>query len=184
MNTSANPDPASSGVAWRIIGWSGAAALLAAPLVATQFTPEMAWNETDFIVLGLLIASVGGLMEFAVRLSSSWFYRTGFAVAVLGGFLMVWSNLAVGIVGNEDNPFNFWFFGVLAVGLLGALVASGEAGGMALTMGIMGALQVGLFALASAIQAGEPWPAMLFLPFWLGSAALFARADFARLQAR
>jgi len=176
MNQPANLTTSRSGAPWRILGWGGAAVLLAVPLVAMQFTSEVDWDETDFIVMGGLFAIVGGLLELAVRLSRSWVYRAGFAVAVLGGFLTVWSNLAVGIVGNEDNPFNAWVFGVLAMGLVGALVARGRAGGMALAMGITSAAQVGLFALASASQTASAWPVLFFLPFWLASAALFARA--------
>jgi len=177
MNKSANPAAATSGIPWRMLGWGGAAMLLAAPLVAMQFTQEVDWDETDFLVMGALIALAGGLMELAARLSRSWIYRAGFGVAVLGGFLTVWSNLAVGIVGNEGNPFNLWFFGLLAAGVLGALIARGGAGGMALTMGIMAAAQVALFALAWTTKAADQvWPALFFLPFWLAAGGLFARA--------
>jgi hypothetical protein len=127
--------------------------------------------------MGALIALAGGLMELAVRLSRSWAYRAGFSIAVLSGFLTVWSNLAVGIVGNEDNPFNAWFFGLLLAGLLGALIAQGRARGMALTMGMMAAAQVALFVLAWVMEAAQQvTPALFFLPFWLASAGLFARA--------
>ena len=176
MNQNAKPAAATSGVRWRVLGWGTAAVLLAAPLVAMRFTREVNWDGADFLFAGIMFAAIGGLLELAVRLSRNRAYRAGFAVAVLGGFLTVWSNLAVGIVGNEDNPFNFWFFGVLAVGLVGALIARGQAGGMALTMGIASAAQVGLFAFASALQTASAWPVLFFLPFWFASAALFARA--------
>jgi hypothetical protein len=177
MNKSANRAAAAGGFPWRMAGWGAAAALLATPLVAMQFTQEVDWDETDFLVMGALIGLAGGLMELAVRLSRSWAYRAGFGIAVLGGFLTVWSNLAVGIVGNEDNPFNAWFFGLLVAGLLGALIAQGRARGMALTMGVMAAAQVGLFVLAWVIEAAQHVrPALFFMPFWLTSAGLFASA--------
>jgi hypothetical protein len=174
MNKSTNATAAASAVPWRILGWGGAAVLLGVPLVAMQFTSEVDWDETDFIVMAGLLALAGGLLELATHLSRSWAYRAGFGVAVLGGFLTVWSNLAVGIVGNEDNPFNVWFFLLLAVGLLGALVARGRAIGMAMMMGIMAAAQVALFSLAWATEAAEQVsPALFFVPFWLASALLF-----------
>ena len=176
MNANHDPLPRNVGINWRQIGWAVAAALLMVPLVAMQFTSEVNWDETDFIVMGTMLAVVGGALELGVRQSHNGAYRAGFAVAVLGGFLTAWSNLAVGIVGNENHPFNLWFFGVLALGLLGALVAQFRAGGMALAMLAMSAAQVALFVMAALSVAAAPWPALFFVPFWLLAAGLFALA--------
>ncbi|MGH8077936.1 MAG: hypothetical protein ACREPE_11510 [Lysobacter sp.] len=40
---------------WRIAIWGTAALLLLLPLVAMQFTDEVDWDETDFIVIGAMI---------------------------------------------------------------------------------------------------------------------------------
>lgn len=40
-------------------------------------------------------------------------------------------NLAVGIIGSEDNPANLLYIGVPAVGLLGCWIARFQPGGMA-----------------------------------------------------
>lgn len=40
-------------------------------------------------------------------------------------------NLAVGLIGNEENLANLMYIGVLAVGLIGAAIARLEPGGMA-----------------------------------------------------
>jgi len=176
MNTQHNPVPRPARISWRLIGWGAAAALLMVPLVAMQFTSEVNWDETDFIVMGALLAAVGGAMELGVRQSGNRTYRAGFAVAVLGAFLTVWSNLAVGIVGNEDRAFNFWFFGVLVLGMFGALVARFRALGMASTLLAMAVAQVALFVLAALSVPASPWPALFFAPFWLLSAGLFALA--------
>ena len=37
------------------------------------------------------------------------------------GFLLVWVNIAVGFLGNENNPANLMFFGLLGLTLVGAL---------------------------------------------------------------
>ena len=44
---------------WRIAAWTGAALMLLLPLVAMQFTDEVNWSETDFIVAGALIGGTG-----------------------------------------------------------------------------------------------------------------------------
>lgn len=183
---------AAQGNRWRVIGWGLAAALLVLPLVAMQFTAEVDWDETDFIVMGAMVATVGGLFELAVRLSRSWAYRGAFALALLGAFLVTWVNLAVGIVGSEDNPANLYFFAALGVGLLGALLTGGKAHGMALAM-LATALGIAV-ALLLAQGAGptdEPWVPRIreikgtgvFVLLFLASAALFRRSGSERSPA-
>lgn len=45
--------------------------------------------------------------------------------------LLVWINLAVGIIGSENNPINLIYFGVLFVGIAGAGIARFRPQGMA-----------------------------------------------------
>ncbi len=53
-------------------------------------------------------------------------YRFAVGIALLGAFLVVWVNLAVGIIGEPDNLANLMYVGVLVVGLVGAIVARGQ----------------------------------------------------------
>ena len=50
-------------------------------------------------------------------------YRAAAGVAVAAALLLVWMNLAVGLIGNEENPVNLLYAGVLCVGIIGAFVA-------------------------------------------------------------
>ena len=50
---------------------------------------------------------------------------------MLGAFLLTWMNLAVGIIGNEENPANLMFFAIPVVGMVGALTVRFESRGMA-----------------------------------------------------
>jgi len=100
-------------IRWRWIGWGGAVALLAVPFVAMKLTGEMNWGIADFIFVGLLLGTLGGLLELAVRVSPRWDYRAGFALALVGTCLVIWVNVAVGIVGSDDNPNNALFFWAL-----------------------------------------------------------------------
>jgi hypothetical protein len=78
----------------------GTGAILMVPLVAMQFTREVNWTASDFVVAALLLAGTGMLFELATaRLRTRKSRLT--AVAVIGlGFLFVWAELAVGIVGS------------------------------------------------------------------------------------
>ena len=164
----------STDTVWRILVWGGLAALLALPLVAMQFTDEVDWSPFDFLVMGILFSVVGGCFELAARLSRNWTYRAGFAVTIITSFLTIWVNLAVGMIGNEDNPANLVFTGVLMVAAIGAIVARFRPDGMARAMIVAALAQAG--CAAWAVSLGHTRDAMfisIFCVFWLAAAALF-----------
>ena len=84
-------------VNWRLIGWTGLLTLLLVPAVAMQFTAEVNWGPGDFLVMGILLAAVGGGIEAAVRLTDSPRARLLACVAILAAFMLVWAELAVGL---------------------------------------------------------------------------------------
>jgi hypothetical protein len=156
--------------------WGLAAALLALPAVAMRFTSEVQWTAGDFIVMGLLIGGTGLLIELGVRLSPHWAYRAGSALAALTGFFIIWVNLAVGIIGNEDNVLNTLFIAVLAMALAGAIIARFRAHGLRRALMVTAVAQVGV-AIAAATQGYNIVPITVILSgLWLSAAALFGRA--------
>jgi hypothetical protein len=128
---------------------------------------------------------VGGTFELAVCASGNRAYRGGAAAALATAFLLVWINLAVGIIGNENNPVNLMFFGVIAAAIVGAIVARFEAAGMARAMMVAGAIQalIGIGVFALGVGASEPPGAfglLILIEFfavgWFVSAWLFRKA--------
>ena len=170
---------------WRMLGWSGAVALLLAPLVAMRFTSEVNWTASDFIFAGILFALIGGAFELAIWASRNRAYRAGAALALLGTFLTIWANLAVGIVGSENNPANMLFFVALLVGVIMASVGRFRAKGMSLAAFTTAALLGVAFVIAVMQPTDEPFVPHIreaigtgvFAALFLGSSALFRKAE-------
>lgn len=159
---------------------AGLALLL--PWLATHWTEEARWDLADFVLFGGMLLGACGTYELAARVTSNWAYRAAAAVALATAFILTWMNLAVGIIGSEDNPANMMYVGVLAVGAIGALLARFRARGMAHAL-IAAAVAQALVAVI-ALLAGFGYTFILtgfFVALWLTSAQLFSKA--ARQQA-
>lgn len=159
---------------WRVVVWGGAAALLALPAVAMRFTPEVTWTASDFAVFGAMLLVAGGVVEGALRASGRFGYRAGAAIAAGTGFLLLWVNLAVGVIGREDNPLNWLPIGVLAVAAVGAAMARFRAAGMARAMAAAAVAQALVAVVAQSEGYGIWLVTAVFCALWLSSAALFA----------
>jgi len=162
--------------------------ILLLPLLAMQFTDEVVWSAADFAVAGALLFGTG-LAYDLVSTKQSAAYRLAIGVALGAALLLVWLNLAVGIIGKEDDPANLMYCGVLAVGILGSIVARLKAHGMALVLLATAFAQAIVAAIAVAGRLGSPWSGAaeililngLFVVMFVSSAWLFRRA--ARTQA-
>ena len=161
------------GSVWRIAAWGLAGLILLLPLVAMQFTDEVEWTASDFILMGVLIGTVGLSFEFLIRQSSRPTYRIGAAIAHLAFFLTIWVNLAVGMIGSEGNLYNLLFGGVLVLALSGAVVAAFKPVGLARAMVIAAIAQAGAgaFGLSTDLRGGVL--SMAFAALWFLAAALF-----------
>ena len=167
-------------VRWLV--WGGAAGLLLLPLVAMQFTTEVAWTSADFVVMGVMLLTACVLYEVAAHLARNNAYMVAAGIAVGGAFLTVWANLAVGIIGSEDNPANEIFFWVIAVEFAGSVLALFRARPMAWVMVVTAAMQLGICLYAWIAGLGHVWVFTgVMCGLWLASARLFREA--ARLQA-
>lgn len=112
-------------------------------------------------------------------------YRAAVGLAVAAAFVLVWINLAVGIIGSEDNPAKLMYGGVLAGGIIGGVIARFQPVGMARALSATALAQawVGVIALTAGFGSTTPsFPeAVVFLTgffaaLWLISAWLFRKA--------
>jgi len=159
--------------------------LLMVPLIAMQFTSEVRWDETDFIVAGTLLLTTGLLFELAMRKGGNTSYRAGAGVAIFTTLILIWMNLAVGLIGSENNPANLLYIGVLAILLIGIGIARFQAQGMARALFATAIAQFLVPLLAIAIwQPGFGGAGMIgvlflntiFALLWTGSGLLFRHA--------
>jgi hypothetical protein len=103
--------------------------LLLIPLLGNMFVEGWNWAPFDFIFAGILLFGVGLTLDFLARKGGSTAYRVAVAIACVTGFLLVWVNAAVGIIGDEDLA-NAMYLAVLVIGFMGACLARFEPRGM------------------------------------------------------
>ena len=111
---------------WRVVGWGGAAALLAVPTLA-----GWPWGLSGTLAAAAMFALVGGAIELAVRKARTPAHGAAAAVALLTGFLLQW----IGRVGASDGQLeNFVYVVVALVALAGAVGAEARPEGLAWAM--------------------------------------------------
>ncbi|KAA9134166.1 hypothetical protein F3N42_01080 [Marinihelvus fidelis] len=175
----------STSQSWRVMAWSMVGVLLVLPAIAMRFTDEVNWSLGDFIFAAVLLISTGLAIEVGLRLSRTGLYRSGVTVAAVTALLLVWINGAVGIIGNEDNPANLAYLGVLGSALAGTLLAKFQARGMARALFTTACAHAAVMIAAPVLEWGPPGePAIrtacvnaVFVMLWCLAAGLFWRAD-------
>lgn len=162
------------------------ALLLMIPLVAMQFSYEVVWTLSDFIFAGVLIFGTGFTYKLITGRSESTAFRIAFGFALLTGFFLIWSNLAVGLIGSEDNEFNLLYFLVIGIGVSGAFIARFKAIGLMYTLFTMSAAQA-VIAIAALLTGMSNVPHSsvyeilavngFFIMLFVVAAMLFRYAD-------
>ena len=165
------------------------AIFLSLQLVAMLITDEVAWGVFDFVLAGALLIGIGLAAQVAWRVGGT-AYRLAAGVALAAVLLLIYANLALGILGETGDPADLMYAAVLAVGIFGAAVARFRPDGMAralLAMAVVQALIAVIALLAGKHEAAISSVAKIvganamFVALFIGSAALFRHA--ARRQA-
>jgi hypothetical protein len=163
------------------------AVILLIPLVAMQVSDEWNWDLFDFVFAGTILFGAGLTYELVAKKGGTAAYRAAVGMAVATALILVWVNAAVGIIGNDES-FNLMYFGVLAIGVAGALIARLQPQGMACALFAMAVAQMLVPTIVLAIPGlrdalWEP-PGVVgvfvlnafFALLWIGSAWLFRKA--------
>ena len=74
--------------------------ILSIPLIAMQFTSEVNWSLSDFIIMGVLLTGTGLTGELAYRKIQNPVSRILAIAAILLALFLIWAELAVGIFGS------------------------------------------------------------------------------------
>ena len=111
-------------------------------------------------------------------------YRLAVGLALAAALILLWLSLGVGIIGADGDPANRMYFAVIAIGIIGALIARFQPGGMALVLFAMALAQATIGVMAIVTGLGRPYSGPLellllnafFVALFVGSAWLFRRA--------
>ncbi len=162
------------------------ALMLLLPWVAMQFSKEVNWNLSDFVVAGLLLFGFGLAYELTGRRNRKFLFRLALAIALAAALILVWLNLAVGLVGDEDNPINLIYFAVPVVMIGAALHGRLRPKGMARALWATALVQaltciITLLVSKTDLDSTEILTAIalnsFFAALFITSARLFQRAS-------
>jgi hypothetical protein len=162
-------------------------AVLAVPLLAMVFqigvpdpgsgTEGVNWGPMDFAIIGVLVFGSGLLYEYASTRAGNVAHKAAVGIAVAAGLLLIWVNLAVGLIGDEGNPANLMYIFVLFVALVGALIARFEPREASIAMFATAGAQALVAVIALIAGLGPTLPAdAFFVAAWVASGLLFRQA--------
>lgn len=153
---------------FRLLLWGSLAVLLSLPAIL-----GFPWTASDFVLMALMLGALGGGIEFLFARSANPFARAGSAMLVIAGFLTIWVNLAVGMIGSEDNSYNLLFMALVPAAIAGAMLVRFRPRGLAWVALACGLAQAGLALGGIAADPRGGRFSLVFALFWLIAAGLF-----------
>jgi len=153
--------------------------------LVNQISDEVVWDLADFVIAGALLFGAGLTYVLVTKKRGNSTYQAALVIALAAAFILVWANIAVGIIGDEDNRANLMYIGVLAVGSIGAIIARFKPQGMAIALFATALAQALITGIALIADLGSPSSGpgeilalnSFFILLWIGSALLFRRTN-------
>ena len=144
----------------------------------------------DVILIFLPLLIVAGVLVLIYRALRAHYpddraYKAAVILSLVATLLLFWINGAVGIIGDSSNKANLMFAGVVAVAVVGALLAKFRPIGMAIALAATAVAQTIVAGIVLAGELGSEgpiWPrdvlmvTAFFTGLWLLSAWLFQRS--------
>ena len=122
--------------------------LLMVPLVASQVVEGWNWGVGGFVFTYVLFFGTGLAFALIARKMNAWTYKAGVGLALVAGFAMGWGNMVH--MSESENHSYLTYFGVLAIGGVGAWPARLEARGLARVLFAMAVMLVVVGVLAGS----------------------------------
>ena len=133
--------------------------LLMVPLAASRVVEGWNWGPGAFVFTYVLFFATGMAYALISRKMNVWAYKAATGISLAAGFVLGWA--AMVHLSETENPLNFVYFGVLAVGAVGAGLARLEARGMARALFAMAAALVAAWVVTQGLATDTPAG-----PFW------------------
>ena len=127
--------------------------ILLLSLLAMQISDEVVWSLSHFVIFGALLFGTGFTYQLVVRKMGSVAYKFAVGLALASAFILVWLMGAVGVIGVEGDPFDLIYFGVILIGIVGAIIARFQPQGMARAMFVTAFAQA--LVVVIALMAGK-----------------------------
>lgn len=131
----------------------GSTLFLIIPLTGMLLSAGVNWGLFDFIFAWVLIFGSGFTYKFITSKISNTKYKAALGIAVFTSLFIVWSNLAVGIIGSEDNPVNLIYFVMLFAVIIGGVAVKFQPKGLSILM-LAAAAAHGLIPFAAVLLIG------------------------------
>lgn len=74
--------------------------ILSIPLIAMQFTKEVNWTFSDFLIMGILLFVTVFTIDFVLKKFKTLKFRLILVLGILALLFLIWAELAVGIFGS------------------------------------------------------------------------------------
>lgn len=160
--------------------------MMMVPLIASRVVEGWNWPPQAFVMTYVLFFGTGMAFALIARNANAWTYKAGVGLALAAGFVLGWATMVH--MSETENLQNLVYFGVLAVGAVGAAVARLQPRGMARALYAMaGALALAWFltqVVWSDTPAGPVWNVGVmhggFVLLFATAGLLFRHASLAR----
>ncbi|TDX82779.1 hypothetical protein [Epilithonimonas xixisoli] len=74
--------------------------LLSIPLIAMQFTKEVNWTLSDFVIMGILLFATVFTLDFVLKKVKTFKSRLILVLGIVALLMLIWAEMAVGIFGS------------------------------------------------------------------------------------